>query len=43
MRILFTNLHQDNGGGHDTDISTLAQSLATRHNLFVDCPQTFDL
>lgn len=38
MKILYTNFHAGNGGGHVTYILNLLQGLAADHNLTVACP-----
>lgn len=38
MKILYTNFHGGNGGGHVTYIVNLLKGLATEHTLTVACP-----
>ena len=38
MKILYTNFHGGNGGGHVTYIVNLLQALAAEHSLTVACP-----
>ena len=38
MRILYTNFHHDDGGGHTTYVVALARSLADRHEVHVAAP-----
>ena len=38
MKILFTNFHEGDGGGHTTYVMTLATALATRHEVHVAAP-----
>lgn len=38
MRLLFTNFHQGDGGGHTTYVTTLARVLAERHRVVVAAP-----
>lgn len=38
MRILYTNFHDGDGGGHTTYIRTLATALAPRHEIHVAAP-----
>ena len=38
MRILYTNFHPDDGGGHTTYILALARALASRHEIHVAAP-----
>ena len=38
MKILYTNFHGGNGGGHVTYIVNLLQALAAEHTLTVACP-----
>lgn len=40
MKILYTNFHSGNGGGHVTYILNLLQGLATEHNLTVASPES---
>lgn len=39
MRILYTNFHDGDGGGHTTYVLALARSLADRHDIHVAAPQ----
>jgi glycosyltransferase involved in cell wall biosynthesis len=43
MRILYTNFHEHNGGGHDTYIYGLAQGLSGAHSISVAVPKTSHL
>lgn len=38
LRLLFTNFHEDDGGGHTTYLLALANGLAARHRVFVAAP-----
>lgn len=38
MKILFTNFHEGDGGGHTTYVMTLAKALAARHTVHVAAP-----
>jgi broad specificity polyphosphatase/5'/3'-nucleotidase SurE len=38
MKILYTNFHAGDGGGHTTYILTLAAALAERHHVTVAAP-----
>lgn len=38
MKLLFTNFHSGDGGGHTTYIRTLAAALASRHEVHVAAP-----
>ncbi|WP_458070881.1 glycosyltransferase family 4 protein [Rhodanobacter sp. BL-MT-08] len=38
MKILFTNFHEGDGGGHTTYVITLAKALAARHEVHVAAP-----
>ncbi|UPG94767.1 glycosyltransferase [Luteibacter aegosomatissinici] len=38
MKILFTNFHAGDGGGHTTYVTGLARGLAPRHAIFVAAP-----
>lgn len=38
MKILYTNFHEGNGGGHVTYIMNLLKGLSTEHSLTVACP-----
>lgn len=38
MKLLFTNFHADDGGGHTTYIRVLAAALASRHEVHVAAP-----
>ncbi|HWT16673.1 MAG TPA: glycosyltransferase family 1 protein, partial [Patescibacteria group bacterium] len=38
MRILLTNFHETDGGGHTTYVLSLAGGLATRHEVTVAAP-----
>ncbi|GAB3368809.1 glycosyltransferase family 4 protein [Lysobacter rhizosphaerae] len=38
MKLLYTNFHDGDGGGHTTYIVTLARALATRHEVHVAAP-----
>ena len=40
MRILYTNFHGRNGGGHVTYIINLAKALAGSHQITVATPET---
>lgn len=40
MRILYTNFHANNGGGHVTYIINLARALAAEHQITVAAPAT---
>ncbi|MBB6248915.1 glycosyltransferase family 4 protein [Rhodanobacter sp. A1T4] len=40
MKLLFTNFHDGDGGGHTTYVMTLAKALATRHEVHVAVPPT---
>ncbi|QII85957.1 glycosyltransferase family 4 protein [Bordetella hinzii] len=40
MKILYTNFHPRNGGGHVTYIINLARALASDHDIVVATPQT---
>ncbi len=40
MKILYTNFHDGDGGGHTTYIRTLATALAPRHEIHVAAPAT---
>ena len=40
LKLLFTNFHDDDGGGHTTYVVTLAKALATRHEVHVAAPPT---
>ena len=40
MKLLFTNFHDDDGGGHTTYVMTLASALAARHQVYVAAPPT---
>lgn len=43
MRILYTNFHEYNGGGHDTYIYGLAQGLSGTHSISLAVPRTSHL
>ncbi len=43
MKILYTNFHVGQGGGHTTYIASLAESLGTRHKIWVAAPPTSKL
>ena len=38
MKILYTNFHSGDGGGHTTYLASLARALSSRHTLFVAAP-----
>ena len=38
LKLLFTNFHDDDGGGHTTYVLTLAKALAARHQVYVAAP-----
>lgn len=38
MKILYTNFHEDDGGGHTTYLLALARGLSGRHQVHVACP-----
>ncbi len=38
MKILYTNFHAGDGGGHTTYLASLARALSPRHQLFVAAP-----
>lgn len=40
MKILYTNFHEGDGGGHTTYIVSLARALQGRHTLYVAAPAT---
>jgi glycosyltransferase involved in cell wall biosynthesis len=40
MRVLFTNFHQGNGGGHDTYVINLLEGLVPTHEVTVAVPRT---
>lgn len=40
MKILYTNFHRRNGGGHVSYIVNLAQALAARHDVVIATPDT---
>jgi glycosyltransferase involved in cell wall biosynthesis len=40
MKILYTNFHQNYGGGHDTYILNLVQGFADKHDITVAVPAT---
>jgi L-malate glycosyltransferase len=40
LKLLFTNFHDDDGGGHTTYVMTLASALAARHQVYVAAPPT---
>lgn len=40
LKLLFTNFHDDDGGGHTTYVLTLAKALAERHQVHVAAPPT---
>ena len=40
MKLLFTNFHDGDGGGHTTYILGLARGLAPRHEVHVAAPAT---
>ncbi|WP_171516116.1 glycosyltransferase [Cupriavidus necator] len=40
MRVLFTNFHRENGGGHDTYVVNLLTGLAPQHEVTVAVPRT---
>jgi glycosyltransferase involved in cell wall biosynthesis len=40
LKLLFTNFHDGDGGGHTTYVMTLAKALATRHEVHVAVPPT---
>lgn len=40
MRVLFTNFHRGNGGGHDTYVLNLLAGLASTHEVTVAAPRT---
>src|SRR5262245_59543772 len=40
MKILFTNFHQEYGGGHDTYLYTLCASLVNDHSITVAIPHS---
>ncbi|MCD0502065.1 glycosyltransferase [Bordetella petrii] len=40
MKVLYTNFHPRNGGGHTTYVMNLAQALAGRHQVTVAAPDT---
>jgi L-malate glycosyltransferase len=40
LKLLFTNFHDDDGGGHTTYVMTLASALSVRHQVVVAAPPT---
>ena len=40
MKILYTNFHGGDGGGHTTYVMTLANALSSRHEITVAAPQS---
>ncbi|HEY8683136.1 MAG TPA: glycosyltransferase family 4 protein, partial [Rhodanobacter sp.] len=38
MKLLFTNFHDGDGGGHTTYVLTLARALAERHQVHLAAP-----
>ena len=40
MRILFCNFHEANGGGQDTYLLSLINTLAAHHTVALACPPT---
>lgn len=40
MKILYTNFHEGNGGGHVTYIINLLKGLVAKHALMVACPES---
>ena len=38
MKLLFTNFHDGDGGGHTTYVMTLAKALSARHDVHVSAP-----
>lgn len=38
MKILYTNFHAGDGGGHTTYLASLARALSPRHQLFIAAP-----
>ena len=38
MKILYTNFHSGDGGGHTTYLVSLARALSSRHQLFMAAP-----
>jgi L-malate glycosyltransferase len=40
LKLLFTNFHDGDGGGHTTYVMTLARALADRHQVHVAAPST---
>lgn len=40
MKLLFTNFHEGDGGGHTTYVMTLAKAFAARHEVHVAAPPT---
>ena len=38
MKILYTNFHSGDGGGHTTYLVSLARALSARHQLFMAAP-----
>lgn len=40
LKLLFTNFHDGDGGGHTTYVITLAEALAARHDVHVAAPVT---
>lgn len=38
LKVLFTNFHDGDGGGHTTYVMTLAAAMATRHDVHVAAP-----
>ncbi len=40
MKLLLTNFHDGDGGGHTTYLMTLAKALAVRHRVYVAAPPT---
>lgn len=43
MRILYTNFHPGDGGGHTSYIASLAEGLCSRHDIFVAAPNSSKL
>jgi len=43
IRLLITNFHSGDSGGHRTYIETLARRLSPRYERFVACPETSDV
>ena len=38
MKILYTNFHAGDGGGHTTYLASLARALSPRHQVFMAAP-----